>query len=160
MAVNFTPHFLSSSSVLVTGSFAMKRHGFSLKPTTKLLVNSCQTDYFKKQRFDDSSSSSLPSYSLQSEFLPDIVELQVKDVLYEPVQKKQDAMFFSASISTHPVLTMVALLHSADNAYTISGLIRGTYTTLFIPNAVALIDSEIINAVASFQDFFPYLWMI
>ncbi|KAG7568159.1 hypothetical protein ISN45_Aa04g009930 [Arabidopsis thaliana x Arabidopsis arenosa] len=77
MAVNFTPHFLSSSSVLVTGSFAMKRHGFSLKPTTKLLVNSCQTDYFKKQRFDDSSSSSLPSYSLQSEFLPDIVELQV-----------------------------------------------------------------------------------
>jgi|APAra0007618257_1042622.scaffolds.fasta_scaffold04282_7 hypothetical protein len=42
---------------------------------------------------------------------------------------------------------MVALSHSADNADTVSGLIRGTYTTLFIPNAVALIDSEIINTV-------------
>lgn len=45
---------------------------------------------------------------------------------------------------SHPVLTMVALSHSADNADTVSGLIRGTYTRLFIPNAVALIKSKII----------------
>lgn len=51
---------------------------------------------------------------------------------------------------------MVALSHSADNADTVSGLIRGTYTTLFIPNAVALIDSEIINTVANFLNLFPY----
>ncbi|CAL9219894.1 unnamed protein product [Arabidopsis halleri] len=68
------PRFLSSSSVLVTCGFEVKWHGFSLKPTTKmvkLLVKSRQTDFCEKQRFDDSSSSSsssssLPSYSLQN----------------------------------------------------------------------------------------------
>ncbi|KAL1202573.1 Single-stranded DNA-binding protein WHY1 [Cardamine amara subsp. amara] len=67
MAVNFNPRFLSSSSVLVAGGLAVKRHGFALKPTTmtvKLSVKSRQTDFFEKQRFGDSSSS--PSYSSQN----------------------------------------------------------------------------------------------
>jgi hypothetical protein len=37
----------------------------------------------------------------------------------------------------HPVLTMLALSQNADNAPTESSLIRGTYTTLLMPNAVA-----------------------
>ena len=59
----FTSHrFLSSSSsVLVAGGgLAVKRHGLASKPvrTVNLSVKSRQTDYFEKQRFGDSSSSS------------------------------------------------------------------------------------------------------
>ncbi|KAJ0248002.1 Single-stranded DNA-binding protein WHY1 [Hirschfeldia incana] len=58
-----TPRFLSSSSssVLVAGGgLAVKRHGLASKPvrTVNLSVKSRQTDYFEKQRFGDSSSSS------------------------------------------------------------------------------------------------------
>ncbi|KAH0868228.1 hypothetical protein HID58_075250 [Brassica napus] len=51
----------SSSSVLVAGGgLAVKRHGLASKPvrTVNLSVKSRQTDYFEKQRFGDSSSSS------------------------------------------------------------------------------------------------------
>ncbi|CAA0203411.1 unnamed protein product [Arabidopsis thaliana] len=72
MAVNSNPRFLSSSSVLVTGGFAVKRHGFALKPTTKTVklfsVKSRQTDYFEKQRFGDSSSSPSPAEGLPARF--------------------------------------------------------------------------------------------
>ncbi|KAF3492491.1 hypothetical protein DY000_02054907 [Brassica cretica] len=57
-----SPRFLSSSSsVLVAGGgLAVKRHGLASKPvrTVNLSVKSRQTDYFEKQRFGDSSSSS------------------------------------------------------------------------------------------------------
>lgn len=59
-----SPRFLSSSSsVLVPGGgggLAVKRHGLASKPVRKLnlSVKSRQTDYFEKQRFGDSSSSS------------------------------------------------------------------------------------------------------
>ncbi|KAL0651402.1 hypothetical protein Bca4012_094093 [Brassica carinata] len=54
-----SPRFLSSSSsVLVAGGgLAVKRHGLASKPVN-LSVKSRQTDYFEKQRFGDSSSSS------------------------------------------------------------------------------------------------------
>ncbi|KAF2553462.1 hypothetical protein F2Q68_00035002 [Brassica cretica] len=51
----------SSSSVLFAGGdLAVKRHGLASKPvrTVNLSVKSRQTDYFEKQRFGDSSSSS------------------------------------------------------------------------------------------------------
>ncbi|XP_010496058.1 PREDICTED: single-stranded DNA-binding protein WHY1, chloroplastic [Camelina sativa] len=62
--------FLSSSSVLVAGGVGVKRHGVALKPTSKtveLSVKSRQTDYFEKQRFGDSSSSSSSSLSYSSQ---------------------------------------------------------------------------------------------
>ena len=68
-----SPRFLSSSSssVLVAGGgLAVKRHGLASKPvrTVNLSVKSRQSDYFEKQRFGDSSSSSSQNGELVSKF--------------------------------------------------------------------------------------------
>lgn len=48
-------------------------------------------------------------------------------------------MYLFFMYKSHPLLTMLAFSQNADNAATVSNLIRGTYTTLFMPNAVAYI---------------------
>jgi hypothetical protein len=53
---------------------------------------------------------------------------------------------------SHPLLTMLAFSQNADNAATVSNLIRGMYTTLFMPNDVAYIVKKKQSMVKYYQN--------
>jgi hypothetical protein len=53
---------------------------------------------------------------------------------------------------SHPLLTMLAFSQNADNAATVSNLIRGMYTTLFMPNVVAYIVKKKQSMVMYYQN--------